>query len=527
MSHKKLFLKASFLIGLGVLGSKVLGLVREQYTFHLFGASLSYDAYVSASKIPNVFRNLLAEGAFSAVFISIFARLYSKNKERAMNFAHKVISYLLVISVIIIVIGVIAAPLYLKLIHSKVENFQMVVHLTYYVMPFLTFISIAAILMGILNSWSVYFIPAIAPLFGNIAYLATVFLLNKKMQADSLALAFLLSSIVYVIVQIPMVFKKGFKFKFNFKIDHDLKRFFKFFMPVALGMAVFQLNRIISNKFSSSIEGGNTLFEKSFIITQLILSVLITGISTVALPLIAKETCEESKLKYYIDSLKLVFLIVFPFTVFCFILGEELGSFIYRDILHFVGAGEGKITGANIKEIGAMLLYFAPAVTLFGLTTIINRAFQGIRKFAYPVVGSFVSVALNITLMNYLFPRMGLQGLALSISIAAFFNFLTLFILFNKKMVAGQVLVIENRKKGVFVYRDFFLSISKAIISGLFVYIFVFFAKKVSIPLFYKTPLLILCGIIIYFISLFLLRQPEILSLYEGIKRKLKPTPKK
>ena len=129
-------------MSIAIILSRVLGMFREQYSLVLFGAGWELDAYISASRIPNALRNLLGEGAFSAVFISIFSSLYFKDKEKGIEFARKAISFLLVISIIITIIGIITAPLYLKLIHKSSINFDAVVQLTYFIMPFLTFISL-------------------------------------------------------------------------------------------------------------------------------------------------------------------------------------------------------------------------------------------------------------------------------------------------------------------------------------------------------------------------------------------------
>lgn len=506
-SHKKLFFKASFYISIAIILSRILGMVREQYSLYLFGAGWDLDAYVSASKIPNVFRNLLGEGAFSAVFISMFAGYYHKNKEKALEFANKVISYLFIFSVVLTFLGIIFAPYYLRLIHHSQVNFNQVVQLTAYIMPFLTFISLAAIFMGILNSWHVYFFPAMAPFFGNVVYLLTVYFTHKSYGVKSLAIGFLASSITYFLFQLPVLLKKGFRFSFNFKMDEKVKAFFKAFVPVAFGMAVFQLNRIISNVFSSSIKGGNTVFEKGFILAQLILSVFITGISTVLLPMIAKEGKDKIKI-IYLDGLKLIFLIIFPASIFFVLMGHDIASFVYKDLLVFLGLGKGKISDEAISRIGEMLLYISPGMLFFGLITIVIRGFQGLKLFYFPVIGSAVSVVLNYVFMSYFSPKMGISGLALSISIASFVNFIVLFLLFHYKNPMG--------------YKSFFLTVSKSVIAGVGLFFSIYFIKEVSIHSILKVPLLLASGMIIYLVLLSLLRESEISSVLRSLKRRLK-----
>lgn len=498
-------------MSVAIILSRVLGMVREQYSLALFGADWELDAYISATKIPNALRNLLGEGAFSAVFISIFSTLYSKNKEKGIEFARKAISFLLVISIIVTVIGMIGAPIYLKLIHKANVNFDTVVYLTYYIMPFLTFISLAAIFMGILNSWQVYFLPAIAPFFGNIVFLISLYFLFPHYGILALAISFLFSSIVDALIQIPGLAKKGFRFSFNFKIDDDIKYFFKSFLPVAFGMAVFQMNRIVSNIFSSSIQGGNTIVERGFIIAQLVLSVFITGISAVTLPLIAKE--EKNKLeKIFIDSLRWVFIVIFPCALFFMLLGKEISSFIYKDLLVFLGFGTGKIDEQTIQGIGRMIFYFGPGLIFFGLNTIITRGFQGLKLFYYPVIGSMFSLVANYVFMEFLCPSMGVSGIPLAITLAAGVNFIVLITLFYFK----------NKMS----YRGLFLTVSRSVIAGLFLFLAVIGIKELSIPMIAKTPLLFIAGGAAYFAGLYVLGEKDIRRISSILLSKLKRKPR-
>lgn len=506
-SHKKLFLKASLIMSIAIVFSKISGMVKEQYTLYLFGAGWELDAFISASKIPSALRNLLGEGAFSAVFVAMFSGIYAKNKKDGIVFANQALSLLMVISLGITLLGMLTAPFYLPLIHKSASNLNLAIALTYWIMPFLPFISLAAVVMGILNSWEIYFIPALAPLFGNIVFLICVFFLTPHYGPLALALGFFASSVIDLGIQLPVLFKNKFSFRFNFTINKQIKTFFKSFLPVAFGMAVFQINRIVSNIFSSSFEGGNTIFEKSFIITQLVLSVIITGISTVSLPLIAKETKETQK-TIYIDSLRMIVILILPFSIFLFLLGKEICAWLYQDLLIFLGLGTGKIENNTIVQMGKMLFYFAPGILLFALITLINRGFQGLKKFYYPVIGSSVSVVANYILMSSLVPKMGVNALPLSISISAFLNFLILFLMFKKITKVA--------------YTPFYTSFAKSIIAATGLTFFISFAKNISLAPIIKLPLLGLLGLGLYAFILLLLKEQELVNLFLALKRKLK-----
>jgi len=506
-SHKKLFLKASLIISFAVILSRVLGMVREQYSLYLFGAGWELDAFISASKIPNAFRNLLGEGAFSAVFVSLFASIASKNRENGIRFANQVSSFLFIISLILTGIGIFFAPEYLSLIHKNPSTLHTVVILTYYMMPFLVFISLSGIIMGILNTWENYFTPAISQFFGNIAFLVFLFFFQDKLGIDSLAIAFLISSAVSFVIQFPSLWRKKYSFRFNFKIDDNIKIFFKSFFPVAFSMAVFQINRIVSNIFSSSIEGGNTVFEKAFIVIQLVLSVFISGISTVVLPAIAKENKKNIEI-IYTDSLRFIFLILFPFTLLFLQLGHEISSFIYKDILVFLGIGSGKVSAKAVQDIGLILVYFSPGILFFGLLTIVNRGFQGLKLFYYPLAGSIISLLINYFFMKFQIDSMGIKAIPIAITIATLANVLIAFLLFQRK----------NKMH----YKSFFLSVSKSIIAGSAFFFTIEILKNISLSNIYRLPLLTAAGFLVYFSFLFLLNEKEIRNLFYSLLKRLK-----
>jgi peptidoglycan biosynthesis protein MviN/MurJ (putative lipid II flippase) len=190
-------------------------------------------------------------------------------------------------------------------------------------------------------------------------------------------------------------------------------------------------------------------------------------------------------------------------------MGTEISSFIYKDILVFLGFGTGKISDETIGEIGKMLLYFSPGILCFGLITIVNRGFQGLKMFYLPVIGSVVSVTLNYILMTFLVPVMDLAGLPAAISIASFVNLIVLLTLFHMKNKVS--------------YQTFFFTGAKSVIAGSFLFFFIFGLKRImDIPLFWKTPLILLSGSSFYFLVLLALKEQDIFRLYKALKRRVK-----
>lgn len=522
--NKSFIFKSSMIIMAATLISKLLGLAREQFSLYLFGGSFSHDAFIAAFKLPNALRNLLAEGAFSAAFIPIFSSLLiNKTRDEAYRFANKVISLLLIVSVVVTVLGIVFSHFIMPVIYKNGGHLSLAIQMAQIMMPFVVFISIAAILMGILNSMHTFLAPALAPLFANVAFIIIVALTYKKLGVSSLAYAVFASGILYFISQMPSAAKKKYRFRFNFQLrDDNLKRFLKSFFPIAFGMAVFQLNLLISVRFSSPFEGAVVAIDKTFIILQLILSVFVTGISTVSLPTFSRYAASKEWDHFkqtFMVGIRIVLFFTIPAMLGLMALNTDVAALIYRDIFQVIKGNAGKVLPADIINMGNCLFFFAPGMVSFGCVVILNRAFQGVKRYYVPFFTGVAAIIFNVILIKiFVNTSLNFIGIPLAISLSSILNMILLGIVLRYRMgKMPWISLIDSAAKIVFAS-----AIMAAVIRLLKRKVLhLNFNRHTGMEHLVLTLLLIAVGIIIYAFLLYLFKEKDFLVILHKIKNKL------
>ncbi len=536
MLNKKVFLKATLIITFATLLSKVLGLVRQQYSIFLFGGGWEFDAFVAAFRIPNALRELLAEGALSAAFIPIFsAILVREGKKEAFLFANKVLNITVMITIGVTFIGVLVSDSFMASYHNPAEYKKasfLASQLFYIMMFYLPFISLSALVMGMLNSMDRFTIPALGPFFSNITFLLVLYFsyrlfsgLETINQIQALAYAVVAGGCTYLLIQIPTLIKSGFRFQFSidFKNKH-IREFFTLFVPFAVAMGVPKLNNILSNLYSYDIEGGNTALSQGFFIIQLPLSIFVAGISMVSLPNMSKyfENKDMDGLKNLVlMGLRLVFFFTVPSVVGLMVMDWEIARFIYSDVLKiFSGGGTGKITNTVIENISKAQFYFAPAILSMGLSIVLIRAFQSMKDMKTMIYTGIASVALHLSIMSLLVSWWGwsFEGIALSITVSSYFNLILL-------------VAILIRQIGQFPWTPTLLSMTKVLAAAIVMGCAIFFLNQWAIPLkiigipyldnILSTTLLIVFGVMTYLITLYFLKEKEFREIIKRIVRKI------
>ncbi|MDH4128842.1 MAG: murein biosynthesis integral membrane protein MurJ [Spirochaetota bacterium] len=562
MLNKRLFLKSTLIITAATLLSKVLGLVRQQYSLYLFGGGWEYDSFVAAFRIPNALRELLAEGALSAAFIPIFsAILVRSGKKEAFIFANKVLNISIIITFTVIIIGLVFSNVFMSYYHNPdvyPSAAPLAARLFDIMMFYLPFISLSALIMGMLNSMNQFAIPALGPFFSNVAFLAVLYFSYKLFNSSEvserilyLSYATVIGGFTHFIIQTPSLIKS--KFKFNFTIDfkdNNIKEFFTLFVPFAMAMGIPKLNNILSNIYSHDIIGGNTALSQGFFIVQLPLSVFVAGVSMVSLPNMSKyfESGDMDNLKNLIlMGFRIVFFFIFPSAIGLMLLDVEISHFIFSDILLIFSKKTGKINDLVIGNIALAQFYFSPGIISMGLSIVFIRAFQSMKDMKTMIYTGIASVALHLLLMTIFISYIGLsfEGIALSITLSSFFNLILL-------------ILILLRKMGKFQWNKTFISMGKMIIATCIMAIIIYLLKEilfnshnssilhnnVSLELKNKVKksemlsslsyigniiklfIIIIAGLISYTISLFLLKEEEFKKVMDKILKKLLPQKK-
>jgi len=265
-SHK--VVRAASVVGVATLLSRILGYVRDMVIAYFFGTTGAADAFFVAFRIPNLFRRLFAEGSMTVAFIPIFTEyLVHESKKDAYEFANTVFAFLSLFLVILSVAGILAAPFIVKImawgfIDDK-EKFALTVLLTRIMFPYIFFISLVALSMGILNSLKHFAAPALAPVLLNLSMILSVIILMPYFSQPVLALALgvIIGGFIQLALQIPFLKKKEVTLKVSFNFSHPgLKRLVKLMLPAVLGAAVYQINIVIITMIASFLPAGSVSY---------------------------------------------------------------------------------------------------------------------------------------------------------------------------------------------------------------------------------------------------------------------------
>ena len=297
--------KSAGLIGLATLTSRVLGLVREAVLALVFGASASMqmDAFNVAFRIPNLLRDLFAEGAMTAAFVPTFTRtLTSDGKEAAWRLGNLVMNALLVVTGVLVVIGIVFAPdITTAMADAKFEArpgaVELTSQLTRIMLPFLTTLAVAAAMMGMLNSLRRFFVPSLSPSMFNVASIFSAFALVPVMGRFGLepivgmAIGALLGGLGQILIQWPTLRKEGFRYQpiVSFT-DPAVREILRLMAPATIGLAAVQVNVFVNTHLATGQEqGAISWLQYAFRLMYLPIGIFGVSIATASLPDISRQ----------------------------------------------------------------------------------------------------------------------------------------------------------------------------------------------------------------------------------------------
>jgi putative peptidoglycan lipid II flippase len=322
--------------------SRVLGLVREQVMAYFFGAGMATDCFVAAFRIPNLLRDLFAEGALSSAFIPVFKeKLVNEGKDEAFRLAGLTISALLLIVGIVVAVGILFSP-QLVFISAKgfltnPAKFELTITLTRIMFIYLLMVSISAVFMGILNSVGKFGIPALSPALFNIGMILSPVILYNYFDIPiyTMALGVLVGGIGQMVFQIPSLLNIGFRFKFSLKLaDEGIRRIVRLIAPMILGLSASRINILVNTLLASLlIEGAMSYLNFAYRLMHFPLGVFAVAVGTVALPKLSGEVARnqiDQLVKIFNESLSLTMFLVIPSAVYLASFSDDLVRLIYE-----------------------------------------------------------------------------------------------------------------------------------------------------------------------------------------------------
>ncbi len=445
-AEKSGFVKNVGYVGFATFISRIFGLLREQTFAGLFGAGVFTDAFNVAFKIPNLLRDLFAEGALSSAFVPIFSEYKSLKSEAETNkLANVVISTLITVIGIICAAGIFYSEDIVRYMAPGFENtpgkIELTVLMTKITFPFLILVAAAAVFMGMLNSHGRFFIPAFAPTLFNLGMIASGFsicYIFKYMGQEpiiGMAWGVLIGGSMQMMIQYLSLKKLNYRFKFTVNLRHEgLLRIIKLMLPATIGLAATQINVFINTWLASRLaDGAISYLNYSFRLMQLPIGIFGVAISSVTLPMISAQIAkgEKDKLAGTItSSLSLVFLLTIPATFGLIFLKEPIISLLYE---------HGRFTRADTINTGYALLGYSVGLFGYSAVKILAPVFYAFNETKIPVLASIASVICNIFLNFILIQKYSYFGLALATSIAMILNFIILFIFIKLRIRAVAV----------------------------------------------------------------------------------------
>ncbi len=427
-------LKNVFVISGSTALSRVVGLVRDVVIADLFGASRAYDAYLIAFMIPHLLRRLLAEGALSSAFIPLFTeRLRAYGPARAARFANTVVTAALIFFIALVVLGILFAPFYVPFFADgfSAEQLELTIRLTQITFPFIALMGLAAIVMGVLNSYERFFAPAFAPVLFNVGVILSAFALMSLFAEPiyALAIGVLLGGLGQLLFQIPYL-RGRWRYRPQLDLrDEGLHKLLKLMLPSVVGLAIFQINTLVDNKLASHLaEGSVSVLQYAIRLFQLPLGLFVVSVGSVLLPKLATHAAAqdtEAFARTLRESAKFSLFILLPATAGLFVLAQPIIQVLFE---------HGNFTHEDTLVTAYALTNYLPGLIGYGLAYLLTRAFYALQETRTPLVVGAITVALNVILDYALVGPMGVGGLALATSVAGITNALALLIVLQRRL---------------------------------------------------------------------------------------------
>jgi putative peptidoglycan lipid II flippase len=441
-STERLNTKAAGVIGLAVMCSRLLGLAREQICAALFGGGGVMDAFTAAFRIPNLLRDLFAEGALSTAFVTTFSKTIARGGDAAAwRLADKVATLTAVALSTICLLGIVFSP---QLVATLAPGFDpakaaLTVTLTRIMFPFILLVSLAALVMGMLNSKNVFGMPAMASSFFNIGSIVGGVGLGYWLDPQfgpraliGLAIGTLIGGALQLGVQLPHLRRLGYHFQPDFSWrDAGVKAILALMGPSIIAASTTQFNVLVNSMFASTLGDGPIFWLAiAFRLMQLPLGLFGVALGSVTLPLLSRLAVGGDMAAFRGElarAMRLALLLTIPSAIGLMMLAEPIISVLYQ---------HGRFDAYQAAQAAGALRFYAIGLCGYAALKVLVNAFYALDRRKTPMLVSFMAVALNL-LFNWIFTfklGWGPRGLAFSTGCVASFNFLVLYGLMRRRL---------------------------------------------------------------------------------------------
>jgi putative peptidoglycan lipid II flippase len=443
--------RSAGVVSAAVFLSRITGLLREMIMARLFGAGQAYDAFLLGFRIPNLTRDLFAEGALSSAFVPVFTQyLTTKGKREAAELSNLVATALLLVVGVLCVLGILFSPQLVWLLASGFARvpgkFELAVTLTRVMFPYLLLVALSAQAMGILNSLNRFGVPALSSTFFNLGSVGfglalgyTVGRWTGMSLVMSMAWGVVFGGAAQWLFQAPSLYRLGIRYRLRMDFGHPgLRNILGLMGPAILGNAAVQINVLVNTNFASSItdaaghviNGPVSWLSYAFRFMQLPLGLFGVAIASATLPAISRSAALEQMDEFRLTlarSLGMVFLLTIPSSVGLAVLGPSLVGAIYQ---------WGHFHASDTHQTAMALSCYALGLAGYAAIKVLAPAFYALNDARTPMLVSLASILINLAAASSMVKLAGLGhlGLALSTSSVALFGSIALFVLLRKRI---------------------------------------------------------------------------------------------
>ncbi len=438
---------AAGLIGAATFTSRILGFIRDIVLAQLFGASASADAFYIAYRIPNLLRELLAEGSMSSAFIPVFTEYHTlRSKKETWELASAAFTTLVTLITVVTLLGIISAPGLVWLLapgfHEEAAKLATTTLLTQIMFPYLFFVSLAAFAMGILNSFRAFAWPALSPVFFNLCIIFFALGVSPLFQEPIIAVAtgVVVGGLAQFLVQLPAIHKRGMLFSWRFQPGHPgVRQMGLLLLPTLAGLSVNQVNITVNTILASYFSGGPTYLFYGLRLMQFPLGIFSVALATAILPTLSAQAARKDleDLRLTINySLRMIFFIILP---------AMTGLIFLREPIIHLFFEHGAFSAQDTASTAGVLLAFALGLWAFAGYRILATCFYSLQDTKTPTMAAILGMGTNLAFALLLMQPLEYRGLALAAALSAMVNFGTLLAILTRRLggLNGRALVLS------------------------------------------------------------------------------------
>jgi putative peptidoglycan lipid II flippase len=433
-------IRSSASVSLAILASRVLGVVRDSLFARIFGVSALTDAYVAAFRIPNLLRDLFAEGALSSAFVPTFSdALVRSGRERAYRLGNLVLGGVLLVTGMLTLAGFVWSDALVSLITrgfgGNVAQVATGGLLARIMMPILTLVSVSAVWMGMLNAQQRYMAPAYAPAMFNVTSIACgVALLFLQFSERTGMIVWsagtAAAGLVQAVVQLPSLYRLGYRVRPSLAgllRDLDVRRIVRLMGPATVGLAAIQINVFVNTQYAAALGSGPlTYLQNAFRLFYLPVGLFGVALATVTTARASEEAArgdKEALLARVADGTRGVWLLALPAAVGLIVLAKPVVELLFQS---------GKFLPVHTEATVPIVQAYMLGVLPYSLVKVYAPAFFAVDKPRVPMIASMAAVAANLLFNGLTYRRLGAPGLALGTTVAALVNLTILRVWFGR-----------------------------------------------------------------------------------------------